>query len=785
MKQGGDVEGSGPPRRTSGAAKRRSRSTTLFATLGSLGVLGMAASIAAPASQVQAAPDATSSAATATAPVSAPGVISSPDAARKQMLTQYCSACHNDRTRTANMSVAGLDPANVGRDVATWEKILRRLSVGEMPPKGMKRPPHAELAGFTGWLETSLDQLAAQSPDPGRATLRRLNRAEYANAVRDLLDVSVDVAKELPADDSGYGFDNIADVLTVSPTLMDRYVAVGGKISRLALGQSSTSPFVTEHVLPKDLNVEYHGLPSYNERASDELPLDSRGGGTFTYYAPHDGRYVVQALVNSNTSADRDAQPDNMYELTLPLKAGAHTIGAAFKKSLVLEEISKKRYSGINGSGFFGGLIVPREPPKPLEMNFYIDGVPVKSVSVPSYAPGKKFFQANFLRDVLQFTVKGPYEVTGPGDTASRRKVFVCQPSKSLSETACAERILSNFVRRAYRRPVTDADLAPLMKLYAAGAAAGGFQQGVGMAVQGVLVSPHFLFVQEKPPAGRAGTLYRISDLELASRLSLFLWSSIPDDQLLAAAEKRQLRNPAVLKREVARMLADPKAQALADNFAGQWLYMRNLDYQRPDAAAYPQFDERLRKAMMAETQAFTMSIFRNNSSVLDFLASDYTFVNERLAQHYAMPGIYGSGMRKVTLDPALGRGGLLGQAGILTVTSYNNRTSVVKRGKWILDNILAAPPPPPPPDIPAIVEVKAGRKLSSREQIEMHRANPVCSSCHSKMDPLGFALENYDAIGGWRKQDAGMAVDASAVLPDGTVFAGPDGLKQILLSRK
>jgi mono/diheme cytochrome c family protein len=755
------------------------------AGLGALGVLGVVGSMAV-AAQSDAGPVAPPPAAG-----SPPGANAGPHGDRQAMLTQYCGGCHNDRLKTAGFTLASVDANDVGGNIVAWEKVLRRVSLGEMPPKGMRRPTGAELSGFTGWLETSLDRLGAEHPDPGRAILRRLNRAEYSNAVRDLLDIDVDLSTELPADDSGYGFDNIAAVLSVSPTLLDRYVSVGGKVSRLALGQSSSSPFVTEFVAPKELNMDYHGLPSFNERASDALPLGSRGGAAFKYYAPYDGNYVLQVVLNANTIHDRDVWPQNVYEMTVPLKAGDHLVGAAFKKTLALEETTQKLYSGLNGSGFNSGIVLPTEPPKPLQMNFVVDGIAVKSVEVPSYSVGVdtigggKFFQANFLRDVIQVAVKGPYDVKGPGDTPSRRKVFVCQPSGSLSETACAQRILSNLARRAYRRPVNGADLTPLMKVYARGRADGDFEQGIGLAVQAILVSPHFLFVQETLPKGSPGSLSPISDVELATRLSLFLWSSIPDDALLRTAEKGQLRNPTVLQREVTRMLADPKSQALAENFAGQWLYLRNLEHQRPDDDAYPQFDERLRKAMLGETQAFVMSVFRENSSVLDFLNSDYTFLNERLAQHYGIPGVYGPNIRKVSLPAGSNRGGLLGQAGVLTVTSYNNRTSVVKRGHWILDNILAAPPPPPPPDIPAIVEVKAGRKLSSREQIEMHRANPVCASCHSKMDPLGFALENYDAIGGWRDKDAGSAVDASAVLPDGTEFSGLAGLKTILLSRK
>ena len=698
----------------------------------------------------------------------------------KHMLMQYCTACHNDKLKTAGMSVVPLDPENLSANLSVWEKILRRVSLGEMPLRGAPRPPKEQIANFTQWLGGSLDTLAQANPNPGHATVRRMNRVEYSNAVRDLLALDVDMSKDLPVDDTGYGFDNIADILTVSPTLMDRYINVAGKISRLATGQASRKPGTTDYRITKDLFENAFGVPSYNERASDELPLNSRGGGAFKYYAPYDATYTIQVFLNAGTSTESEISADNRYEVKVPLKAGLRTIGASFPKKLALDEnLVAKTTSGPRPGK-------PTGTPVQLPLDIQVDGAKVQQITVPSFASGPNVAQAFYLRDVMQISVVGPYDVKGAGDTPSRRKIFICRPSASLSEQACATKILSTLARHAYRRPVTAADVSPLMKIYAEGRKGADFDHGIEAALEAVLVSPSFLFMTESDPAKSApGSVHRISDTELATRLSFFLWSSIPDDQLLSVAQQGKLRNPAVLKQQVARMLADPRAKALTQNFAGQWLYLRKLEYQKPDRRVFPDFDQRLRLAMETETEMFFDNVVHENRSVLDFLDADYTFLNQRLAEHYGVPGVYGTAFRKVELDPAVHRGGLLGQASVLTVTSYNNRTSVVLRGKWILENILAAPPPPPPPNVPALNDAKNGKLLTVREQMEMHRANPVCASCHTKMDPLGFALENYNGIGGWRVADAGKTLDVSAVLPDGTKFAGPSGLQDILMARK
>lgn len=703
-------------------------------------------------------------------------------AEHEQLLDKYCSRCHNDERMAGDLSFATFRAADLatGTNLPEWEKILRMTTRGEMPPRNRPQPPAETMASFTHWLEASLDDYAAAHPNPGRATLRRLNRAEYANAVRDLLAMDVDISKDLPADDSGYGFDNISDVLTVSPALMDRYLAVASKLSRLAVGLGPRSAYVTSYTVPKDGSIKNQGIPSHDERTSDALPLDSRGGAAFDYYAPHDGTYEISGYLNANTNNEVDRLKENRVSLRVPMKAGSHSIGLAFRKQLALDETVQTLRNTTDI------IVLPTAPPTQLPLDFIVDGARVGQTVVPSYYMSPRFSQANFLRDVLQIDVEGPFNATGPGDTPSRRKIFSCSPSKPTAESACARKILATLARQAYRRPVTAADIDPLMKLYAAARADADFVHGVEVAITAVLVSPSFLFLHENDPSDSPpGSVHRISDLEFASRLALFLWSSLPDDELITLASKEQLRKPAVLEKQVARMLADNRAEALTENFAGQWLYLRNLEYQRPDVFLFPRFDTRLRQAMQRETQLFFAAIVRDNRSVLDFINADYTFLNQRLAEHYGIEGVKGTELRKVLLDPAAQRGGLLGQASILTVTSYGNHTSPVKRGKWILDNLLAATPPPPPPDVPALKQTQAGRQLNAREQMELHRSDPACASCHVKMDPLGLALEHYDAVGAFRAQDAGRPVDASASMPDGTQFSGLGGLQKILLDHK
>ena len=698
------------------------------------------------------------------------------------MLGDYCSRCHNDSDKIANLSLDDLQDVDLlhGANMDIWEKVLRRTRQGEMPPLNKPQPTPAQRAAFVQWLEGGLDAYAAAHPDPGRATLRRLNRVEYANAVRDLLALRVDVSRELPQDNSGYGFDNIADVLSVSPTLMDRYIAVAGKVGRMATGLTSRREFVTSYEVPKDGSVMNAGRPAYNERASDDLPLGSRGGGAFTYYARYDATYEVSGWLNANTNNETDRQNEDKVSVRVPLKAGAHVIGLSFRRQIAPDESVQTLRNDLDK------VPVPTAAPVMLPMDVSVDGVRVASIDVPSYRMSPRYSQQNFPRDILQIDVAGPFSPRGVGKTPSRDRIFLCKPTRVAAETACARQIVATLARRAYRRPVTDSDMAPLMRVYATERGQSDFEHGIEAAVEAILVSPHFLFLIEQDPAGsKAGGVRRLTDIELASRLSFFLWSSIPDETLLRLAESGQLQQPGVVDAQVARMLADPRSQALTTNFAGQWLYLRNLDQQRPDITVFPKFDTRLRVAMARETEMFFAHVVRTNASLLDFIAADYTFLNQRLADHYGISGVTGTAMRRVSLDPASNRGGLLGQASILTVTSYGNHTSVVKRGKWILDNLLAAPPPPPPPDVPALQDKHDGRLLTAREQLELHRKSPACAACHVKMDPLGFALENFDAVGAFRRMDAGQSIDVSARMPDGTQFAGLSGLKRILLTQK
>jgi mono/diheme cytochrome c family protein len=712
-----------------------------------------------------------------------PSTVSAPDvSAHEQLLNDYCSRCHNDERMSGGWSLEALRTSDLttGANLAQWEKILRMTSRGEMPPKDRPHPSLQAMTSFTQWLEASLDNYALAHPNPGRATLRRLNRAEYANAVRDLLALNVDVSKELPADDSGYGFDNISDVLTVSPTLMDRYLTVAGKVSRLAVGVGLSTPYVTSYTLPKEGSIKNQGIPSFNERSSDDLPLDSRGGGAFRYYAPYDGMYEISGYLNANTNNEVDRLKETRVSLRVPLKAGSHTVGMTFRKLLALDETVQTLHNTTEV------VVMPTAPPVQMPLDFIVDGARVGATSVPSYYMSPRFSQTNFLRDVLQIDVTGPFDATGPGTTPSRQRVFVCQPSVALSEAACARKIIASLSCQAYRRPVVTADIDPLMKVYTTARVDSDFEHGIEAAMEAVLVSPSFLFLYETDPRGSApGSVHPISDLEFASRLSLFLWSSLPDQELIALADQGQLRHPAVLKKQIGRMLADPRAQALTSDFAGQWLYLRNLEYQRPDVFLFPQFDTRLRSAMQRETELFFASVVHDNRSVLDFISADYAVLNQRLAEHYGIDGVKGTEFRRITLDPASQRGGLLGQGSILTVTSYGNHTSVVKRGKWILDNLLAAAPPPPPPDVPALKTVHDGKQLNAREQLELHRADPACASCHVKMDPLGFALESYDAVGKFRQLDVGRPVDVSARMPDGTEFMGLSGLQNYLLDHR
>jgi cytochrome c551/c552 len=687
-----------------------------------------------------------------------------PGVPARVLINQYCVGCHNQKVKTAGVSVQALDPANVGQDAAIWEKVLRKVSAGQMPPAGLPRPQTAASEVFTQWLGEELDHAAAAHPNPGHPTIHRLNRAEYSNAIRDLLALDIKPGSKLPADDTGYGFDNIGDVLSLSPVLVDRYMSVGRMVSRLAVGDPNLKPEVNEFESPRPGRGGVR-----NERVGNDLPFDSAGGMVIQYAFPVDAEYVFRVKALSGGTA-----PPKVYELRAPVKAGIRTVGVTFlADNQIPEVVPAFGGAGVNAAAAAAAAAGGRAGGRalPAKMDLRLDGARLQLFDTTAPRFGT-------------FAIAGPYNITGVGDSPSRQKIFVCKPASANEENPCARKILASLGRRAYRRPFTDADLQPLLALYEAGRREGNFDNGIEMALRALLVSPNFLFrVERDPAASPAGSVYAVNDFELASRLSFFLWSSIPDEELLSLAEKGKLRDPAVLSEQVSRMLEDRRSEAFVGNFAGQWLFLRNLAQVKPDQDAFPKFDASLRDSFERETELFFEAILRENRPVTDLLSANFTYLNQRLAEHYNIPDVYGSQFRRITLtDPS--RGGLLGQGSILTVTSYPNRTSVVQRGKWVLENLLGTPPPPPPPDIPALEpHAKDGKLLTVRQQMEQHRANATCASCHSRMDPIGFSLENYDGVGAWRTKDAGSAIDATGKMPDGTVFQGPSGLKNLLLT--
>ena len=680
------------------------------------------------------------------------------------LVEKHCIACHNDRLKTAGLTLQNLPLAAIPEHADIWEKVLRKVKTGEMPPGSVRaRPDPAATSAFATFLETTLDKAAFTTPNPGRPAIHRLNRAEYSNALRDLLAVDVKPGDWLPVDDSGYGFDNIAAVLSTSPALLERYMSAARRVSRLAVGDLTMKP--AEDIIDARRDP-FKG--SRNERLSDDLPFDSRAGISVQYYFPVDAEYVfkIRFLGLLPTGDIGDTDP---YQIRVPVKAGLHTVGVTSPRENAKIE-SEVPGGRAGGAGARGGAV----PQLPYPVDLRLNGVRVKRFDVTGGTP-----------EVSKLIIGGPYNPTARGTTLSRTKIFVCHPATAKDEPACARSILTGLARRAFRRPVTSGDIQPLLAFYDKGrnAAGGDFESGIQKALEALLVSPEFLFrIEQDPARAQPGKAYRVSDLELASRLSFFLWSSIPDDQLLDLADRGKLKDPVVLQQQVRRMLDDPRSDALIANFAGQWLHLRNVDQLKPDPVIFP-FDEALRQGFMKETELFVASIVREDRSLLDLLTADYTFVNERLAEHYGIPKIYGSQFRRVTLtDP--NRRGLLGQGSILAVTSYPNRTSVVLRGKWILENLLGTPPPPPPPDVPELKADRNGKVLSLREQMQVHRSNAVCAACHARMDPIGFALENYDGVGKWRTEDAGVTIDASGKLPDGTEFQGPAGLTEILATK-
>lgn len=721
---------------------------------------------------------------------SAPGAGVSHLPAARALVQRYCIGCHNAKLKTGGIVLEVADLEHIGDHPAVWEKVVHKLRTGEMPPASMPRPDKATYASVTAELEAALDLAAAAQPNPGRVPVHRLNRAEYANAIRDLLVLNVDGKALLPADDSDQeGFDNVASVLSVSPVLLENYLSAAHTISRLVVGDPTLPPSVE--------TVKYAKLLPEDDQMSEDLPFGSRGGGVIRHYFPLDGEYTVKVLLRrqyydyiigmgephlidirldgvrlkrftvggeakgltmpesfaGNTQGTPEFEvymhtADSGLEVRVPVKAGEHEVGVSFARGFWEPE----------------GVLQPPQIGFARTTNEYYHGNPA-----------------------VEFVmIGGPYGGVSHGDSASRQKIFVCRPNTPAAEEPCARKILSSLATRAYRRPVTDEDLNTLMEFYQSGRAQKNFDTGIEQGLERILAAPGFLFRVESPPANaKAGSAYGLSDLDVASRLSFFLWSSIPDEELLNLAVRGRLKDPRVVEQQVHRMLRDPRAQALVDGFANRWLGLSKLAGIVPDTDLYREFDEGLREAMAEETQLFVASQLREDRSVVELVTANYSFLNERLAKHYGIPDIYGPRFRRVEFADAV-RGGLLGQASILAVTSYPNRTSVTLRGRWLLANLLGAPPPPPPPDVPALKDPgQDGQPQSLRKRMELHRQSAVCASCHQRMDPLGFSLENFDALGKWRQESDGAPIDTAASLPDGTRLEGIGGLRRLIESHK
>ena len=702
-----------------------------------------------------------------------------PESEHTKTVQTHCVRCHNDRALTGNLSLEGLDPNDVSGHAEVWEKVVRKLRAGAMPPVGVARPDDTVYNSLLAHLETELDQLADQHPDPGRTeTFRRLNRTEYQNAIRDLLALEIDVTALLPRDDSAFGFDNV-NSSGLSPTLMERYLTAAQKTSQLAVGSRTPAAGSRVVVVPADRTQEDH---------VDGLPFGTRGGAVVSHTFPADGDYEIQVRLqrNRNENVEGLTEPHDV-EVTLdgarlqvftmePVKDMVKQADSVYYADGGIDNHLNVRVSVTAGPHLVGASFIKKNSSlvettrQPYQAHFNMDRHPRQQPAVRTVS------------------ISGPFDPTGVGETPSRDRIFSCRPTTESADDAeaCATSIIAQLARQAYRRPVTTDDLGQLVSFYQLGYADGGFESGVEKALRALLTSPEFLFRIERDPEGVGrGVAYRISDLELASRLSFFLWSSLPDDELLEAATASGLGDPDVLAAQVRRMLADPRAETLTTNFASQWLHLRNLDAVRPDARLFPDFDDNLRQGFRRETELFFESIFSEDRSALDLLTADYTYLNERVAKHYGVPQIYGDHFRRVSLPDSSPRTGLLGHGSILTVTSYATRTSPVLRGKWILDNLLGTPPPPPPANVPPLDETRSNTHVvSMRARMEAHRQNPACAVCHRIMDPAGLSMENFDAIGRWRAAEGGSAIDATGSLPGGTDFDGVAGLRGALLDR-
>jgi mono/diheme cytochrome c family protein len=715
---------------------------------------------------------------------------SQPTTDYRQTVSKYCLTCHNDRLKTGGLSLDQLVNADVAAHADVWEKVIRKVRAGMMPPAAMPRPDDVTRAALVSALEGTLDRAARETPNPGRPLAHRLNRAEYANAVRDLLAVDVDVSAMLPPDDSSGGFDNNADVLGISPVLLESYLTAAERISALAVGDPRTPPMGELFRVRQDASQDRH---------IEGLPLGTVGGLLIKRTLPLDGEYQFQVrLFRTNLGTMRGLEYEHQLEIAVD---GVRVHLASFGGNKEIADSSENpTTTGDDVDGRFTARVPLKAGPHEISVAFLEKTHALNTRRLQPYVRSSAdtidFSGQPHIDEVL---VTGPFNPTGAGDTPSRKRIFVCTPKTPADEAPCARRILSALARRAYRGDVAASDVKTLEEFYAQGrkdgppsprsgfgAASGSFNAGIDLALRRILTSPKFIFRVERDPATVAdGAAYKLSDLELASRLSFFLWSTIPDEPLLDLAEKGRLSTPAVLDQQVRRMLADQKSQSLVDNFLGQWLQLRNLKNKQPNSHEFPDFDDNLRQSLETEIELFFNSIVREDRSVVDLMTADYTFLNERLAKHYGIPSVYGTHFRRVTLADETRRG-LLGKGALLMVTSHPHRTSPVLRGKWILENVLGSPPPPPPDVVPPFPEdTEAKKPQSVRERMEQHRRNPTCAGCHRMIDPAGLALENFDATGAWRIRDGGTRgapVDASGQLVDGTSINGVVELRRALV---
>jgi len=700
-----------------------------------------------------------------------PGAVASGQ--RQALVNKYCLTCHNSRSKSGGLILenAAADQPSLHADV--WEKVIRKLQAGEMPPAGMPRPPQEVSRAFIASLVHDLDAAARNHPYAGRPVVRRLNRFEYGNAIRDLLHIELPVSDELPPDGIAAGFDDIGDALSMSPLLLEQYLKVSRRVSQFAAGVGEPSP-VTENYPAPEAQSGWLG---------PGLPFGTRGGIRVQHYFPFDGEYKLRAFIG------RDSLPHpegiRFFQTQVKVTAGAHTVVVTFPDEFAQREGPVPNVAGKGGPALGGPLDTRGSAIHPT-IEFRLDAQRVKLFDIGGISVGEAAFAGQPGPPTLdRVEISGPYNATGVTETPSRKRIFICRPAGQGDESACASKILTAIVRRAYRRDVSAEDVQPFLKTWRGERQKHNFDFAIASALRDVLVAPDFLFRLEFDPRGAVpGSVQPVSNWELASRLSFFIWGSIPDDELLDVAGKGRLTEPAVLARETRRMLADPRATGTVDDFTEQWLGLRGLKDIKPDPKAYPDFDGALADDFRDETRLFLRSIFRENRSVLDLVGAKYSYLNERLARVYGISGVAGPGFRRVALDTQPGRGGLLGQGSILLLTSHTTKTSPILRGKWILDNLLNSPPPPPPPGVPPLDESAVnGQKLTTRQQIERHRKDPVCASCHSRMDPFGFALESFDVIGRQRTHDEGGPIDPSGTLPNGDSFSGPQGLKQYLLA--